>query len=87
MATFSPAYGLAIPAPVAIGAAAEDSYQHVQSELPLANSDGSLACLAFAIPGFGGGSGGWEVPGYTVRQGDTLLVIDATGKMVGILPS
>lgn len=31
------------------------------------------------------GSGG-GVPGYTVRAGDALVVVDETGKLVGILP-
>ncbi len=31
------------------------------------------------------GSGG-GVPGYTLREGDALMVVDETGKVVGILP-
>lgn len=83
MATLSPSFGVQVGPILSVGVGGEDLLIHKATGLHLVGSDGLNQSNGVVLPSFGSGVG---IPGYPVRSGDTLLVVDATGKMVGILP-
>lgn len=85
MATYTAVYAMGDLPVIAGGVSQGCATPQSNSAMVMAASDGAQQSYGFVL-GIGNGGSGVGITGYPVRSGDTLLVVDATGKMVGILP-
>lgn len=83
MATYTAVYAMGGLPVIAGGVSQGCTTPQSNSAMVMAASDGAQQSYGFVL---GIGNGGSGVDGYTLRDGDALLVIDNTGKAIGLLP-
>lgn len=83
MATYTAVYAMGGLPVIAGGVSQGCATPQSNSAMVMAASDGAQQSYGFVL---GIGNGGSGVDGYTLREGDALMVVDETGKVVGILP-
>lgn len=83
MATYTAVYAMGGLPVIAGGVSQGCATPQSNSAMVMAASDGAQQSYGFVL---GIGNGGSGVDGYTLRDGDALMVVDETGKVVGILP-
>ena len=83
MATYTAVYAMGGLPVIAGGVSQDCATPQSNSAMVMAASDGAQQSYGFVL---GIGNGGSGVDGYTLREGDALMVVDETGKVVGILP-
>ena len=83
MATYTAVYAMGGLPVIAGGVSQGCATPQSNSAMVMAASDGAQQSYGFVL---GIGNGGSGVDGYTLRDGDALLVVDEAGKVVGLLP-